>query len=191
MSKQEDIQKIWTLTTTCPVCGKKELIVEDYLYEMPLVGKVLISVSKCKNCNYKHNDVRAVDSHGPQRISFKVNEPQDLGVLVVRSSSATIKIPDLGIEITPGPAAQGFITTIEGILDRILDALSVMKNDPEMRERDIKEKEEEILKAKKGQKRFTLIIEDPEGVSRIISERAEKEALYKQNTQRRSGIDRR
>jgi len=179
MSKQGDIQKIWTLTTTCPVCGRKELIVEDYLYEMPLVGKVLISVGKCRNCNYKHNDVRAVESYGPQRISFKVDGPEDLGVLVIRSASATIKIPDLGIEITPGPAAQGFITTVEGVLDRVLEILDVMKDDPEAKKEEVEKREKEILEAKEGKRKFILIIEDLEGVSRIVSDKAKREALYR------------
>ena len=181
MPKQEDVCKIWTLTTTCPMCGRRELVVEDYLYEMPLVGKVLISVGKCKNCNYKHNDIKAAESHGPQKISLEVSKPEDLGILVIRSSSATIKIPDLGVEITPGPAAQGFITTIEGVLDRILEVLDVMKKDPEVKKEEVKERERKILEAKKGKRKITLIIEDPNGVSRIISDKAQRETLYKQN----------
>jgi len=35
-----------------------------------------------------------------------------------------------------------------------------------------------ILDAKNGGKAFTLIINDPDGISRIISDKVEKERLY-------------
>ena len=33
--------------------------------------------------------------------------------------SASIEIPELGVRIDPGPACQGFVSNVEGVLDRI------------------------------------------------------------------------
>ncbi|RLG00247.1 MAG: hypothetical protein DRN49_03205 [Thaumarchaeota archaeon] len=172
------MRKIWEFKTKCPQCGE-EITVENYLYDAPLIGKLLISVSKCDGCGYRHNDVRAVESKGPHRLTLKVDGLKDLNILVVRSSSASIRMPELGVEITPGPAAKGFISTVEGILDKVLEVLSIMKDDPEVDERALKEKEEKINKAKEGKIAFTLIIEDPTGASRIISDKAKEEKLYR------------
>ena len=43
----------------------------------------------------------------------------DLAIRVVRSMSASIEIPELGVRIDPGPACQGFVSNVEGVLDRI------------------------------------------------------------------------
>ena len=33
--------------------------------------------------------------------------------------SASIEIPELGVRIDPGPVSQGFVSNVEGVLDRI------------------------------------------------------------------------
>ena len=33
--------------------------------------------------------------------------------------SAAIEIPELGVRIDPGPSCQGFVSNVEGVLDRI------------------------------------------------------------------------
>ena len=38
---------------------------------------------------------------------------------VVRSTGARIEIPEFGVRIDPGPACEGFVSNVEGVLDRI------------------------------------------------------------------------
>ncbi len=175
--KERDIQVIWTFTMKCPRCDS-DFKVSDSIYEIPLVGKILISTGRCMKCGYRYSSVRAVESHGPQKLTLRVENPKDLNIFVLRASSATIKIPELGIEITPGPAAQGYITTVEGVLDRVLEVLSILKDDPEVDKEERDKREKMIKEAKEGKRKFTFVIIDPEGVSRIISDKVEKEKLY-------------
>lgn len=170
--------KLWTLESKCPRCGSKYEITE-YIYELPLVGKVILSSGKCSKCGYTYKDIRMAESGGPQKLSVFIDSPDDLNILVVRAATASIYIPDLGVSITPGPAAQGFITTVEGILLRIRDTMELLKNDPEVDPHEWKFKMEQLEKAIRGELSFTLVIEDPEGVSRIVSEKTEREKLYK------------
>jgi len=87
---------------------------------------------------------------------------------VVRSSSATIQIPELGVLITPGPVAEGFISNVEGVLERVEHASRMLLRDPEKREQAGKFLQR-IKEARDGSAKFTLIIKDPLGNSGIIS----------------------
>jgi len=170
--------RLWSIDSRCPKCGEK-FIITEYFYDLPIVGKVIISSGKCGKCGYTYKDIRAAESHGPQRIKLYVNSLEDLNTIVVRAGTASIYIPELGVSITPGSASQGFITTIEGILIRVKRIMEMLKDDPDIDLNTWKSRMENIKKAMVGELNFTLIIEDPEGVSRIISEKVMKEILYK------------
>ena len=111
----------------------------------------------CRNCGYRGFDVFPERMHGPRILEFKVRKKEHLNVLVARSSTATVKIPEIGAEIKPGPASFGFITTVEGILLRMRDVFSGNERAVELID--------ELLSGKE----FTLIIEDPFGTSAIDS----------------------
>lgn len=172
-----DVKILWSFQVKCPRCNST-FMVSDCIYDIPIIGKILISRGKCESCGYKYSNYRAIESQGPQKLVFNVETPDDLNVLVVRTASATIRIPELGIEIKPGPAAQGYITTIEGVLDKVLEVLSLVKDDPEVDKLEREKREKEIIEARNGKRRFTFILEDPDGVSRIISDKVKKDKLY-------------
>ena len=171
--------KIGETRVKCPACGRETLVLEDYLYDMPHVGKVILTSGKCSYCGYKFTDVRLAEARPPRRIVFEVTKPDDVNVLIVKASTATVRIPELGLEMKPGPAAEGFITTVEGLLARFLDVLKVACSSEDVDEETCKQREKEIREAMEGRRRFTVIIEDPEGVSTIASSRARIEPLQK------------
>jgi zinc finger protein len=89
-----------------------------------------------------------------------------------------IKIPELGVQIDPGPACHGFVTNIEGVLDRIEH---VVQGTLLWAENEERENAQAILskikRARAGTFPFALIIEDPSGNSAIISEKVQKTPL--------------
>ena len=161
---------VWRFNDKCPRCGS-EFMISGYLHEIPLIGKVIISVGRCSKCGYRYSDVKAAESKGPQRLILKVEDQNDLNVLVLKAATASYKIPELGIKADPGPASQGFITTVEGLLDRVLEVLELLRDDPEVNQSEREKREKMIKEAIEGKRKFTLIIDDPEGVSRIISDK--------------------
>ena len=169
--------KIWDIKGSCYRCGS-EITISEYLYRAPLVGSVIISKAICGSCGYRYRSVRMAESVGPQRLKLYVDEPEDLNVIVVRASTASIYIPEFGVSIEPGPASEGFITTIEGILDRVLRIMNMLKEDEDVDRDRWEEIYYSIQEAREGRKPFTLILRDPDGVSRIISDKTEKERLY-------------
>jgi len=149
----------------CPYCGKHSLRVTEALHNVPNFGPLLIIVLKCSNCGYKHTSISHVEQHNPVRIKFRVEGIHDLNAKVIRSPTATVRIPELGIVIEPGPSSQGEITTIEGYLLRILDIVESLFEKPK-RENIAKN----IKRALSGEIPFTFILEDPFGNSALMVE---------------------
>ncbi len=154
---------------TCPVCGREGLELKEVPYDVPGFGKMLFIVMNCPACGFKHRDILSLEFHEPTRYEFRVEGPEDLKVRVIRSSSATIRIPELGILVEPGPMAEAFISNVEGILERAERVVSMMarfSDDPEERAR-ASEVLARIWEAREGRVKFTVIIDDPFGNSLI------------------------
>jgi len=148
----------------CLNCGEKEFRVTIYIYEVPFFRNILIETGVCSKCGFRRTDVSVADVGKPKRIILKVKSDKELNALVLKSSTALLRIPELGIEVAPGPAAPGYITTVEGILHRVLEHVPA-----ECFEENSKchGKVREIMNAAEGKKQFTLIIEDYYGRSGI------------------------
>ena len=158
-----------TRPIACPACGLEGLEIREIPYDIPGFGTTLLITMYCPNCGFRHRDVLCLEFGEPKRYEFIVESPEDLKVRVIRSSSATIRIPELGILIEPGPASEGFISNVEGVLDRAEAVVAMMSRLAETPEEKAKASEilAKIWDAREGRLRFTLIIEDPLGNSLI------------------------
>jgi zinc finger protein len=111
--------------------------------------------------------------HEPMHYEMAIRTRDDIDARVVRSTSGTIRIPELGVDIEPGPSSESFISNIEGVLDRVRDILEMVVR---WNEEDKTPRAKELLltieKIKAGEFGITVIIEDPLGNSAIISENA-------------------
>ena len=161
---------------TCPVCAKTTLSIKEVPYEVPYFGQILIITMQCSTCGFSHRDVINLSVHEPTRYEVTIENVEDLSIRVVRSSSATIRIPELGIHVEPGPLAEGFVSNVEGLLERVKNIVMGLKMSTE----DPKEREKyegflkKVQNARDGKTKFTVILEDPLGNSAIISEKKEK-----------------
>ena len=158
----------------CPTCNSEI----EYLYtteNIPYFSDILIISAICPSCGYKFVDTQMIKHGDPVRYVYRTATQEDLAIRVIRSTSASIEIPELGVRIDPGPTCQGFVSNIEGVLDRIVQAVgsAIVDGDAEEREnaRLLLEKIEQV---KRGEMTVTIILEDPNGNSAIISDRAEK-----------------
>ncbi len=162
----------------CPVCHKKTLTLTEAEEEVPYFGRVYLFSMSCASCQYSKADVEASEQKEPCKYTFEITSEDDLSVRVVKSSTATVKIPHFG-SIEPGPASEGYVTNIEGILQRMKKIIEDIKNNSEEKE-DIKKAKNLLKKLTKvmwGQEKAKIIIEDPNGNSAIISDKAEKSKL--------------
>ena len=158
----------------CPNCNTEI----EYIYQtenIPYFSDILIISAICDSCGYKYVDTQLLRVNEPARYEVAVDTEEDLGIRVVRSMSASIEIPELGVRIDPGPACQGFVSNIEGVLDRVEQIVegALLWGEEEEREnaRTLLEKIEGV---KCGEIPITLILEDRCGNSAIIADKAQK-----------------
>lgn len=162
-------RKLGEFKMQCPYCGG-DLIVTEIEYDIPILGKVLIASKRCLKCGYKRNDIVPLEYHGHKRLYFKVEAPEDFEVKVVRSPTAKIIIPELGLELEPGIDAEMFVTNVEGVLQLFLDALGRIKAlDPQADTTSVEDTLRNTVNQRKGS--FTIILEDTNGVSAFFSEK--------------------
>ena len=156
------------------MCSTKNLTLREITREIPFFGKAFLFGMDCKNCDYHMADVE-VDGPGKAiKHTIEVESEDDLNIRVIKSSSATIKIPRL-VEITPGPVSNGYVTNVEGILNRIKKVIEGQKDDddPKIRKK-AKNQLKKIQRVIWGREKITLTIQDPNGNSAIVSDKVKK-----------------
>ncbi|NJE61594.1 ZPR1 zinc finger domain-containing protein [Thermococcus sp. 21S7] len=167
----------------CPICGGKgTLKVLQYVHDIPYFGKVMESTIICEKCGYRNADVMMLEDRPPKLYSVRVEEEKDLFTRVVRSKSGTIELDEIGVRIEPGPAAEGFVTNVEGILERVRETLVMAKHFRQGEgDEEAVRKADEILQyieeVKEGKKPLTVRVMDPLGNSALIGEKVKSRLL--------------
>ena len=159
----------------CPCCNTDI----EYLYtteNIPHFSDILIISAICPACGYKFADTQLLKHGEPARYTVAIGTVEDLSIRVIRSMSASIEIPELGVRIDPGPVCQGFVSNVEGVLDRIGEVVTdALRWGNDVERENAAALLADIAKAKAGTFPVTLILEDPNGNSGIESERVVKE----------------
>lgn len=160
----------------CPYCNNQI----EYLYtteNIPHFSDILIISAICPSCGYKYVDTQMLKHGEPLRFTLEVGSEADLAARIIRSMSSSIEIPELGVRVDPGPACEGFVSNVEGVLDRIVKAVrsAVLQGTDEERE-NARILLENIDKVKNGTFPVTIIVEDPSGNSAIVSDKVKKES---------------
>lgn len=147
--------------------------------EVPYFGEALQTTLQCEDCGFRHTDLMLTRTMEPRRVSLRVSRPDGLNARVARSSSGTVRIPELGARMDPGPRSEAFVSNVEGILHRFRDAarsaraLVTAKKARADADRAIARLEECIA----GRRPFTLVFEDLTGYSDIFHKEAVREPL--------------
>lgn len=165
----------------CPVCAKEI----SYVYtteEIPYFSGILIQSASC-SCGFRFTDTIILSEHEPATWEMTVEDEHDLSVRVVRSGTGTIRLPDVGVVIEPGVACDGFVTNVEGVLDRVeevIDKVIGWSTGEELATAQSLKRKIQLLRD--AGEPFTLVIEDPQGNSAIISPKARKTVLNQDET---------
>ncbi len=164
----------------CPVCGKNELTLTEAERDIPFFGKVSIFSMDCNACKYHKADIEALEKHEPARFTLEVTSEDDMKIRVIKSSSATVKIGTIG-SIQPGETANGYITNVEGVLNRLKRQIEHLRDSAEDSASAKKAKNyiKKLTRVMWGQDRLKIVIDDPNGNSAILSDKAQKSKLKK------------
>jgi len=148
----------------CPHCSSNSVTILQREVNIPYFGKIFETITTCSKCKFKHSSILSLENRGPSKQEFKVETEKDLEARVVKSQNCTIKIPELKLEITPKPVSEGYITNVEGLLNRIKKVMGIFKG------KKVKKLLQFIEDVREGKSTLTIIFEDPSGVSRIFHE---------------------
>jgi|ETNmetMinimDraft_2_1059921.scaffolds.fasta_scaffold12692_4 zinc finger protein len=162
----------------CPFCNKKTLTLREATTEVPPFGKAFIFSLQCSSCKSKQADIELTKKE-PSKYTLEVETEKDLRIKIAKSSTGILKIPTFRLSIDPGPSSEGFITSIESILERFYNILEQQRDSSE--DKDERKKAKNLLKklwkAKTGSLNFKITLEDPNGNSAILSDKAEVKKL--------------
>ena len=169
-----------TTNASCPVCCQ-EMQFSWETQEIPYFGEAMVIAGVC-SCGFRHSDTILLAQKEASRYILEVTAIEDLDARVIRSSSGTIRVPELGIDVEPGYASESYISNVEGVLDRIEDiVVFATRSAREAGNVESTKRGEAILEkiglVRKGQFRLTLVIEDPLGNSAIVSKKAVRSSL--------------
>src|SRR3989344_5326669 len=162
----------------CTFCGESKATLREDEVDIPYFGRVFIFSMHCGACNAHQSDVEPAEQKEPCKFTFEVENDSDLNVKIVKSGEATVKIPHI-ITIEPGPAANGYVTNVEGLLERvksIIESTAESEDDPNVKKK-AKNLIKKLNKVMVGREKLKIILEDKTGHSAIISEKAQESKL--------------
>ena len=176
----------------CPICAVEgQLGMVANVDEIPYFGEHTQVTVLCHACGWRQTDFIPAEGKKAGAWSLILDDTKKLRSRVVRSSSCTVKIPELDLEVMPGTNSTGYVSNIEGVLNRFVDIIQMVRRDVE---RDITVESKELQKESQkslsildsllqsieqaGEESvFTVEFLDPHGHSMILDEDASQREL--------------
>ena len=169
-----------TLEYPCPICNSEQgLTLSVHTSEIAYFGEHTEMTLICNQCGWRNTDFIPSEGKKPSAWSLIIDKSELMTTRVVRSSSCTVKIVELGLEVEPGDNATGYISNVEGVLNRFADAIAMIQRSA------IRDGEEELEKVescqelidriariKEGRESVELLLLDPNGHSQILHKSA-------------------
>ena len=163
----------------CPFCNVNKLILREEEVDIPHFGRVFVLTAECEGCGYRKADVEPAETKEPCKFTLDISSEEDMNIKIVKSGEATLKIPHI-ISVEPGPASEGYITNVEGLLERVkkmIQSAADAEDDDESAKKKAKNMIKKLNNVILGRENLKVIIEDPSGHSAIISDKAQKSKM--------------
>lgn len=156
----------------CPSCNQGQIKINKIIYDLKDGDQMVILSFNCDTCEYSNSDIIPISTNmKPGILTLEIKNENDLKSKIYRSPTGKLEIPELELEVDPGPRADFYFTNVEGILLRFERAVRIYRNNLEKDDSQVKEIDEildDLKKATKGSLPFTLKITDLTGGSYII-----------------------
>jgi len=161
----------FSIESACMQCGSERGRTTFLYTEIPFFHEIIVSNFVCPDCGWKNNSVQnagAIQLTGVD-ITLTATCKKDCDRSIVKSTTCTIKLPQLDFEIPP-ETQGGTLNTIEGILSRASEGLASLLVRPDIdaasRER-IATVVAKLRAYAAAEEPFTFQLNDPSGNSYI------------------------
>ncbi|KAG9061217.1 nucleolar zinc-finger protein [Linnemannia hyalina] len=164
----QQVTEIESLCMNCHENGTTRLL----LTRVPHFREVILMAFDCPHCGHRTSELQQANAIaiGGAIYTCQISNKADLNRQIVKTDTATVKIPEVDFEI---PAQRGQLTTIEGLLSNVVDDLEsdqpVRKHLDEALYLQIKHIIEKLQDCIDGKTPFTVVLDDPAGNSYIES----------------------
>jgi len=169
----------------CPLC-QADLVMTWQRDNIPYFGEIMHVSARCQ-CSFRFADTMILSVKEPMRYEMPVETGEDLNARVIRSTSGTIRIPEMGVTIEPGSVSESYVTNIEGVLQRVRDVLLTASRWVQGDEEKSSRSEELLCMLEdviEGKRKITVIVEDPFGNSAIISKKVKATRLSEEEAEK-------
>ncbi|XP_054580868.1 zinc finger protein ZPR1 [Eptesicus fuscus] len=169
LSAEDEGQQPTEIESLCMNCYR-DGVTRLLLTTIPFFREVIVSSFSCEHCGWNNTEVQSAGRIQDQgvRYTLTVRAAEDMNREVVKTDSATTRIPELDFEI-PAFSQKGALTTVEGLISRAISGLEQDQPTRRANEEAVAERLDEFIVKLKELKQvaspFTLIIDDPSGNS--------------------------
>ena len=114
----------------CPVCastGNVKMIA--HIDEIPYFGEHTQVTIMCHDCGWRQTDFIPAEGKKAGGWTMVIEDEEQLRARVVRSSSCTVCIPELDLEVNPGTSSTGYVSNVEGVLNRFQEIINMVERD--------------------------------------------------------------
>ncbi|KAF5921195.1 hypothetical protein HPG69_018595 [Diceros bicornis minor] len=169
ISAEDEEQQPTEIESLCMNCyrdGMTRLL----LTKIPFFREIIVSSFSCEHCGWNNTEIQSAGRIQDQgvRYTLTVRAPEDMNREVVKTDSATTRIPELDFEI-PAFSQKGALTTVEGLITRAISGLEQDQPTRRAKEEAVADRIDEFIvklnELKQVASPFTLIIDDPSGNS--------------------------
>jgi len=184
----------------CPICsvsGQVKMI--THIDEIPYFGEHTQLTLMCNDCGWTQTDFIPAEGKKAGGWTLCLDDPSKLRARVVRSSSCTVLIPELDLQVNPGSSSTGYVSNVEGVILRFQEIIAMVQRDV-MAQLEEGGEEEALLEeqlqtlvnltlrlhalSEEGGTPLTLELLDPHGHSMILHEDAVERPLSEDELER-------
>jgi zinc finger protein len=94
--------------------------------EIPYFGEHTQITLSCEKCGMRQTDFIPSEERGALSFTLSIEKYEHLQARVVRGSSGTVRIPELDLEVSPGTQSTGYVSNVEGVVNRFIDIIRMM-----------------------------------------------------------------
>jgi len=168
----------------CPICScHGEVNMIAHISEIPYFGEHTQVTVMCHGCGWRQTDFIPAEGKKSAGWTLVLDDLEQLKSRIVRSSSCTIRIPELNLQVNPGTSSTGYVSNVEGVLNRFTQIIDMVigdldkdnSSDDFSKLEDMRQKIANVGTNKST--KLTLELLDPHGHSMIIDQNARERDL--------------
>ena len=171
------------IDVSCVICGfDGGLSMLAHTEEIAYFGEHTQITLTCPGCGWRQTDFIPAEAREGSSHTYRIDSTDDLQVRVIRGSACTVRLLELDLEVRPGSHSTGYVSNIEGVLNRFQDVVDMVGRQAAIEGDDgaiteLEQLTQAMLEIRRGQREATLQLQDPHGHSMILTDDVQTRAL--------------